>query len=560
MGVDATGEPIDAPDAPSYEDAPEEGLDLGMVERSAWKSWPLWAKMRLMRRLRTEGSGRPEQYIDDTLIWYLWLLLGGRGSGKSDEASRWSAEDADRLPKIRFALVARTFADVRDTMFEGETGVLALLPDYALRGGSRQRAYNRSLGELYLANGTKFKGFSSEKPAQLRGPQHHRAWLDEASSWDDADVPNIVKANGTLAPAVDTTMSNLMLGLRLKAPDGSSVRMVAATTPKPNELTEFMDAHPKAIVRVLSTYSNLKNLDSEVAEVVMSMYEGTEAAAQELEGIILRQAKGAAWDVAAVEAAKIRESFGEVARRVLGIDPAVSSKDTSDETGLVIVALEQAETEGDELIKGLCVEADASSVLPVSQFGEEVVSLIETHLIDVAVVEINNGYDFVVNALTSHVEREGGTVVRRVRKDVRSARTKTRVVVEYVCETESGHAFIIKPVWQSIDKLTRAKAASIWWHQGNARHTRGLDKLEKQMTTYDGSAKKSPDRLDALSSAVAEFSGERKKRSARGASPLDVDDAPLGSGPRHSLLGETMPELDPASPGRGGMATWAGRI
>lgn len=557
MTVDHDGEFIDAPDAPDYEQAPEEGLDRHLLTREQWSQWPTWAKLRFLRRLRTEGAGRPDQYIDDTLEWYLWVLLGGRGSGKSDESSRWSTEDALRMAWIRFALVARTFSDVRDTMFEGETGILAVIPDHELRGGSREKAYNRSLGELFLANGSKFKGFSSEKPAQLRGPQHHRAWCDESSSWDDADVPNLVTKRG-LAPAVDTTMSNLMLGLRLKPPDGSGVRMVAATTPKPNELTEFMDQHPKAVVRVLSTYSNLKNLDSEVADVVIGMYEGTDVAAQELEGRILRQAKGAGWDVDSIEAARARAAFGEVARTVLGIDPAVSSKDTSDETGLVVVSLEKS-VERDSEEKGLHVLADESGKVDVSEFGSTVVNVVERHLVDVAVVEVNNGYDFVVNAVTAYVESEGGTVVRRTRKEKKSVRSKTRLVIEYICETADGHSFTLKPVWQSVDKLTRAKAASVWWHQGRARHGAGLDKLEKQMTTFDGSGKKSPDRLDGLSSAVAEFSGERRLRPARGASPLNLGDDE-GAPPTHPLLAGPTPELDPASPGRGGMATWAARI
>lgn len=553
---DIDGEAVDAPDAPSYEDPPDEAQDL-KFDVGGWTTWPLWARLRLLRRLRTDGSSRPEQYIDASLLWYLWLLLGGRGSGKSDEASRWSAEDGLRLPRLRFALIGRTFADVRDTMFEGETGLLAIIPDYALRGGRRQRAYNRSLGELYLANGTKFKGFSAEKAAALRGPQHHRAWADEASSWEDADVSNILSASGTLAPAADTTMSNLMLGLRLTAVDGSSVRMVVSTTPKPNELTELLEAtaKTKGQLRVLTTYSNLDNLDAQVRDVVLGMYEGTDVAAQELEGKILRQAKGAAWDIAAVEAAGSRESFGEQSRVVLGIDPAVSSKETSDETGLVVVALE-VELRPDDATnswqpdKGIHVVADLSGKMDVARFGSEVVSAVEIHMVDVVVVEINNGYDFVVNAITSHVEAEGGIVVRRMRKETKSVKTRSRVVVEYVCETADGHAFVLKPVWQSIDKLTRAKAASVWWHQGKARHAQGLELLEKQMTTYDGSGKKSPDRLDALSSAVAEFSGDRKMRPARGASPLNLDGANVGA-VTHPLL---------AAPSAGVDSPWAQTI
>lgn len=534
-------EEIDAPEAPDYSRAPEQGLDEDWEGIGEWETWPLWARLRLLRRLRTEGVGRPEQYIDASLDFYLWLLLGGRGSGKSDEANRWSAEEGLRLPKIRFALVGRTFADVRDTMFEGETGLLAILPDEALRGGRRQRAYNRSLGELFLANGTKFKGFSAEKPAALRGPQHHRATCDESSSWEDADVPNIVKASGQLAPAVDTTMSNLMLGLRLKSPDGSSVRMVASTTPKPNELTEFLaeTAESKGQLRVLTTYSNLDNLDEQVRDIVLGMYEGTDVAAQELEGKILSSAKGAAWSDALIRVAQTAErptvSLGDgilglsLERKVVvGVDPAVTSKDTSDETGLV--AVERCGLDD----PWLGVLEDRSGPIDVGRFATSVLGLAMSVEADEVLVEINNGYDFVVQAITSFCEAEEWLVIRRVRKDPRSTRTKTRQVIEYLLESPEGYVCVLKPVWASVDKLTRAKAASVWWHKGRAWHEAGLEKLEKQMTTYDGSAKKSPDRLDALTTAVAAFAGQLRRRQAEGASPLDLDGS--GAPPTHPLL------------------------
>jgi phage terminase large subunit-like protein len=515
------GDQADAPPAPSYEEAPEEALDLGMATREVWGGWPLWAKMRLLRRLRTEGAGRSEQYVDDSQYWYLWAMFGGRGSGKSDEGSRWSAEDALRLDRIRFALVGRTFADVRDTMFEGETGLLALIPDWALKGGSRERAYNRSLGELFLENGSKFKGFSSEKPSQLRGPQHHRAWIDEASSWADADEGNVV----------DTTISNLMLGLRLRAPDGSKVRMVSSTTPKPNELTEFLHglAEEKGVVRTLSTYANLANLDEMVADIVVGLYEGTDVAAQELEGKILSSTKGAAWDANSVAAARAAAPpagplwvVGDE-KTVVGVDPAVTSKNSSDETGLVAVRRSEymSVTDPNETRDHwLHVEEDRSGVVDVSAFPRVALAFVEDVEAAELLVEVNNGYDFVVSAITVHVEAEGGAVVRRVRHDKSSVKTRSRQVVEYICETERGHSFVLKPVWASIDKLTRAKAASTWWHRDRASHADGLDKLERQMTTFDGSGKKSPDRLDALTTAVAGLAVVRRRNLSSGGSPL----------------------------------------
>lgn len=535
--------PFDMPPAPDYNEPPEEALDEKLITPTDWANWPLWAKMRLLRRLRTDGAGRPEQFVDTALDWYLWAMWGGRGSGKSDEASRWSAEDALRLERIRFALVGRTFADVRDTMFEGETGLLALIPDDHLLGGSRERAYNRSLGELFLANGSKFKGFSSEKPNQLRGPQHHRAWIDEASSWADAEEPCVENSKGK-APAVDTTMSNLMLGLRLKCPDGSRVRMVSSTTPKPNELTELINelAERRGQVRVLSTYSNLQNLDEEMADLIVGMYEGTDVAAQELEGQILSAVKGAAWsdqNIAAAQAAEIPKN-AELEKTVVGVDPAVSSKTSSDETGLVGLRRwnDRVETAPNTFTDDHWIEVleDRSAVISVGTFPRAVLAFVLDIEADELLVEINNGYDFVVAAITTHLEAEGGSFIRRSRKDPTSVRTKSRQIIEYICTTGDGYSFVMKPVWQSIDKLTRAKAGSVWWHRERAVHAAGLGKLEKQMTTFDGTAKKSPDRLDALTTGTGGLVTVRRRAASGGASPTHLPDAPPAGSPKHPLL------------------------
>lgn len=536
MSRDSNDEEIDAPEAPDYEEPGEEAREYarsrGMSpDLPEWRHWDTWAKIRFLRRLRSEGAGRPEQYIDSSLEWYIWALWGGRGSGKSLEANAFSAEEGLRLPRIRTALVARTFSDVRDTIYEGETGLLAVIPDHELRGGSRERAYNRSLGELFLANGSKYKGFSAEKPSGLRGPQHHRAAIDEASSWEDADLGN----------QVDTTISNLLLGLRLKPPDGSGVRLTSSTTPKPNELTEFINdlAERKGQVRVLSTYSNLANLDEQVADVVIGMYEGTDVAAQELEGKILSAAKGAAFTDAMVASAKsvgVPSVGAGGSKVVIGVDPAVSSKETSDETGLV--ALERRFDEDEDPWVG--VLGDLSGKIPAGAIAPVALAWAEQIEADEVAVEINNGYDFVVVAFTSWCEANEWNVVRRSRKDVRtSTRSKTRQVIEYLLEAPSGYVCLLRPVWSSTDKLTRAKAASVWWHRGRAWHAPDVDLalLEKQMTGFDGTGKKSPDRLDALSTAAASFAGTRRSGSARAGDPRLVEGGlPPAGAPVHPLL------------------------
>src|SRR5665647_3177721 len=186
-------------------------------------------------RARWAQTVRPNQ-LPPAGDWLTWLILAGRGWGKTRTGAEYTAELARTYPGARIALVAATFADGRDTMVEGESGLLAVLDENELRGGSQDLAWNRSMGELFLANGSRFKDYSSEKPRQLRGPQHHFAWADEAAAWLDAH-------KGTIK---DTTWSNLLFGLRLPAqpgwPAGYRTRVIVTTTPRPLALIKVPDS------------------------------------------------------------------------------------------------------------------------------------------------------------------------------------------------------------------------------------------------------------------------------------------------------------------------------
>jgi hypothetical protein len=153
---------------------------------------------------RWRSIARPEQVLPPLSDpWLLFLMVAGRGGGKSKAGTEGVAELMRRYPGCRVALVAAAFADGRDTMLEGESGLLAALDDTELRGGSRETAWNRSMGELYLANGSMAKIYSSETPSKLRGPQHHVAWCDEVAVFRDAHLDR---------STLDTTWSNLSSG------------------------------------------------------------------------------------------------------------------------------------------------------------------------------------------------------------------------------------------------------------------------------------------------------------------------------------------------------------
>ena len=155
-------------------------------------------------RLKWIKSARPKQ-ITPKGDWSIWLILAGRGWGKTLTGAHDMAWYGLKNPDSRLAIVAPTFADGRDTCIEGESGLLSVLNDNVIAN------YNRSLGELQLKNGSRYKTFSSDTPERLRGPQHHRVWCDELGSWKYTE-----------------TWDQMMFGLRL----GEDPRVVVTTTPK----------------------------------------------------------------------------------------------------------------------------------------------------------------------------------------------------------------------------------------------------------------------------------------------------------------------------------------
>jgi predicted phage terminase large subunit-like protein len=246
---------------------------------------------------RWGAEARPEQIPPDT-AWFIWLILAGRGWGKTRTGAEWCAAMARRYPGCRIAIVAATAADARDTMVEGESGLLSVIADSELRGGSRDTGWNRSLGELFLANGSRFKCFSAEKPGRLRGPQHHFAWADEPAVWADAQL------GAKASPEKDTTWSNLQLGLRNKTkpewPAGYSPRVVATTTPKPVRLLKAPQSavnndpseaglmqKPAVHITTGKTDENIANLDEVYIAQVVDPLRGTRLGMQELDAMLL---------------------------------------------------------------------------------------------------------------------------------------------------------------------------------------------------------------------------------------------------------------------------------
>lgn len=398
------------------------------------------------------GAGRPEQQDPDG-DWNTWLILAGRGWGKTRTGAEWLRKRAMAAPGTRWAIVAPTYADARDTCVEGESGLLAVLPP-DVRAATK---WNRSLGEIELPNGSRVKLFGTDEPDRLRGPQHHGAWCDELAAWKYPDA-----------------WDQLQFGLRL----GDRPQTVVTTTPKPVPLLTgdgrdgrrlgLMRREGVVVVRG-STFDNAANLSAAALDELRTRYEGTRLGRQELHAEILDDVEGALWTRALLDQAAVQHC-PELVRTVVAIDPAVTSGEESDETGIVAAGLG---------VDGhVYILHDRSGRFSPSEWANRAVALYDEVSGDRVVGEVNNGGDLVETNLRV---ADPTIPYRRV--------TATR------------------------GKRLRAEPVAAMYEQGRVHHLPGLGLLEDQMTSWTPESGGSPDRLDALVWAVTELAlGEPQRR------------------------------------------------
>jgi phage terminase large subunit-like protein len=270
--------------------------------------------------------------------------------------------EAITRPKTRWAVVARTHADVRDTCFEGESGVLSVLKRYGLYS---EQEYNRSRTKINLPNGSMIKGFSAEEPDTLRGPQHHGAWCDELAAWEYED-----------------TWDQLQFGLRL----GENPRVVVTTTPRPTQLIRDLVSRSTTYVTRGSTFDNAANLSSIALAELQARYNETRLGRQELYGEILEDVEGALWTRGLIERCRVTE-HPHLSRIVVSIDPAVTNTASSDETGIVVAG---CDTSG----HGYLI-ADHSMRGSPLDWATRAVALFDEYKADSILVEVNQGGDMV---------------------------------------------------------------------------------------------------------------------------------------------------------------------
>ena len=291
--------------------------------------------------------------------WRVWLLLAGRGFGKTRTGAEYVRAMVGMRKARRIALVAPTAADARGVMVEGESGLLSIGPP------EERPDYEPSKHLLTWPNGAIATTYSADEPDRLRGPQHDLAWCDELAAWRYPQAWDM-----------------LMFGLRL----GADPRAIVTTTPRPTRFIRELLADPKVAVTHGRTVENAKNLAPAFLDQIVRRYEGTRLGRQELDAEILEDVPGALWSHGLIDAARA-ETAPELTRIVVAIDPAVSSDEDADETGIVVA--------GKDAAGHGYVLADLSGRYTPTEWARAAVAAYRAHDADRIVAEVNNGGEMV---------------------------------------------------------------------------------------------------------------------------------------------------------------------
>lgn len=313
--------------------------------------------------------------------WRVWLILAGRGFGKTRTGAEFVREQVEAGRASRVALVGATAADVRDTMIEGASGLLSVFPP------DKRPQYEPSKRRVTFWNGATAVAYSADRPDRLRGPNHDLAWADELAAWRYLDA-----------------WDQLMLGLRL----GDQPRVVITTTPRPLPLIRNLakDTGGRVHLTTGTTYENAANLSSDFIDEMRRRYEGTRLGRQELEAQIIDDVDGALWQRAQIDESRVHQ-LPPTRKVVVAIDPAVTSGEDSAETGIVVCGVD---TYGDGYVLD-----DRSLKASPNDWASAAVAAFHTHKADVIVAEANQGGDLVSTVIRTIDSRVPVRLVRASR-------------------------------------------------------------------------------------------------------------------------------------------------
>jgi len=389
-----------------------------------------------MLRMRWPYTARPDQLAPEG-DWNIWLLLGGRGSGKTRAGAEWVQAQVMAGAR-RVALVGPTYADVREVMIDGESGLMSL------GLASERPTYLASRRRLEWPNGAVAQVFSSEDPDGLRGPQFDCAWADEFCAWNYPDA----------------TLANLRMGLRLARANEEvceEPKLVMTTTPKPSQALRDLLATPGLSISRAKTADNLAHLSPGFLSVLEKAYGGTRLARQELDGELVENLEDSLWPRELLEDCRVAEA-PDLDRIVVAVDPPVTSGPDADACGLVVCGVADG-------VAYVLQDGSAHGLSP-RQWAEKAAALYQVWSADLIVVEVNQGGDMVKEMLA-----------------------------------QVDDTLPVKGVVARRSKGRRAEPVAMLYEQGRVKHVGGFKKLEDEMNRMSREGlmgKASPDRVDAL--------------------------------------------------------------
>jgi len=420
---------------------------LSLAELHAGELLKYQAKTLGKLRHRWEIWARPDQ-LWPSADWRRWVILAGRGWGKTRTGAEAIRAAVDAGVK-RIALVGATVADVRDVMIDGESGLLAVFPKH------QQPNYQSSKRRVVFHTGAYATIYSSEKPRQLRGPQHEMAWCDELAAWTH----------------LEETWSNLDFGLRL----GARPRVIVTTTPRPLDMLkgwvkEAAKVSNGVVITRGRTLDNRANLPPDQLAKWIEAYAGTRLGRQELDGEILPDLEGALFRR---EWFRYCPEHPKLARVVVAIDPAITTR--NDQTGIVVV--------GRAANQAYVLEALSGHWTP-EEWGQ------------IAVDAYRRWRAVTSTKIVAEQNRGGDTIAAVIRSRAR------------------GLSIPITEVHAHQGKDVRAEPVAALYEQKRVFHAEKFERLEEQMTTWDPTGQdalrgrrqqKSPNLLDALVYGITEL-------------------------------------------------------
>jgi len=397
---------------------------------------------------------RPEQIAPLPGECRYWLVMTGRGFGKTRAGAETVRREIEAGRAKRVGLIGATAADARGVMIEGESGLRSVCPPWNepeyIKSPRPKLVWTNPNYPSYKAEAT---AYTAEKPNRLRGPQHDLIWADELASWGYPEAWDMAK-----------------FGLRL----GSNPWAIITTTPQPIQVLRDLLDNEWCAVQSGTTYDNRANLAPAFYEEIISSYEGTRLGDQEILGLLLEKVEGALWDRDTMIDPYRTQRAPACSRIVTAIDPAVTYGPDSNETGIVTVGVgppprDKYGTEFDEGYQGpphfYVLEDNSLRAMP-EKWARIAIGTLDRRYGDRIIGEVNNGGDLVESNLRTIDPNVPYTAVRASR-----------------------------------GKLTRAEPISSLYELGRVHHVGVFRELELQLTTWV-QGEESPDRLDALVWAI----------------------------------------------------------